>query len=571
MTTKKTIRISEDVTLPLEIVSGSIAILATKGAGKSYTAGVLAEEVHAAGVPFAMIDPTGAHSGLRSGADGGPKGGLPVVIFGGDTPDVPLQADRGREIATLLLRERFSAVLDLSLMHKPDAKRFVGDFSRQIYFECRHSFHVFYDECDWFIPQSKQHGDQECADAVADVVKLGRRRGLGSTLITQRAATANKDALSQCETLFALRTTHNLDVDQISDWLKNHVSDEVRKTVLGSLGALPKGTAWVLAPDEGFIHRTAIRKKRTFDSSKTPEPGETRALPVGRANVDLEWLRERFAGAIKASEANDPEKLRARIAELELELATAKSAVPQVEKELVPAVSDEVRKDLADACETLGRVAERILEGLGSLPSDGWNALPSLPPAPLTPEQVAGRAKSKTVGYTAPPVATPSDGHTRASNGLMLQPMIDMLASIGPVTKEQLACALGVSHTTGSFQQKLGAVQREGYAVRQNDLYGVTEMGEKKATKPDGAVKPPRVTRFLDFWLAKIEDSTGELLKAVIRSGPKGLSKEEGAEALGVSHTTGSFQQRIARLVQLDLAIRRDGRLYAGPQAIRRA
>lgn len=75
--------ISGKVALPLEAASRATAILAIRGAGKTYCAAVLAEEADRCGVPIVVVDPVGVWWGLRSSADGtGP--GLPVIIFGGD-------------------------------------------------------------------------------------------------------------------------------------------------------------------------------------------------------------------------------------------------------------------------------------------------------------------------------------------------------------------------------------------------------------------------------------------------------------------------------------------------------
>lgn len=51
------LRLSPDLTLPVDAVTGTFGILATKGAGKSNAAVVFAEEMYDAGVPWVAIDP----------------------------------------------------------------------------------------------------------------------------------------------------------------------------------------------------------------------------------------------------------------------------------------------------------------------------------------------------------------------------------------------------------------------------------------------------------------------------------------------------------------------------------
>ncbi|MGD8453986.1 MAG: hypothetical protein PVJ57_19400 [Phycisphaerae bacterium] len=68
--------------LPTDLVTRTQAILAIKGAGKTYTAIVQMEEMLAAGQQCVAIDPTGVWWGLRAGANGRSRG-LPVIIRGG--------------------------------------------------------------------------------------------------------------------------------------------------------------------------------------------------------------------------------------------------------------------------------------------------------------------------------------------------------------------------------------------------------------------------------------------------------------------------------------------------------
>src|SRR5919204_489685 len=84
------LKIARGLRLPVEAITQTFAILAKRGVGKTYTAAVLTEELLKAGLPVAVVDPVGAWWGLRSSADG-KRPGLPVVIFGGERGDVPLE------------------------------------------------------------------------------------------------------------------------------------------------------------------------------------------------------------------------------------------------------------------------------------------------------------------------------------------------------------------------------------------------------------------------------------------------------------------------------------------------
>jgi DNA helicase HerA-like ATPase len=86
------------VKMPINAATKSFAILAKRGAGKTYLGGVMAEEFFKDGIPFVVFDPIDVWWGLRLTANGKDKG-LPVVVFGVRHADIQIDRDMGREIA----------------------------------------------------------------------------------------------------------------------------------------------------------------------------------------------------------------------------------------------------------------------------------------------------------------------------------------------------------------------------------------------------------------------------------------------------------------------------------------
>jgi DNA helicase HerA-like ATPase len=169
-------------------VTSTQAILARKRSGKSYTASVQAEELLRHKQQIAAIDPTGAWWGLRSSAAGdGP--GFPVVVFGGDHADVPLEPHAGRMLARALVDHAFSAIFDVGLMVTDDQIRFTSDFASELLRINRTALHLYIDEADTFAPQSVESKSQKlCLGTVSRLVKQGGIRGVGVTMIAQRPA-----------------------------------------------------------------------------------------------------------------------------------------------------------------------------------------------------------------------------------------------------------------------------------------------------------------------------------------------------------------------------------------------
>ena len=78
------LRIAKGFTLPPQAVTQTFAIMASRGAGKTTTSGVMVEEMVKAGLPTCVVDPIGVWFGLRSSADGrSPGAGLVQPISDG--------------------------------------------------------------------------------------------------------------------------------------------------------------------------------------------------------------------------------------------------------------------------------------------------------------------------------------------------------------------------------------------------------------------------------------------------------------------------------------------------------
>lgn len=242
----KALRLATDLTLPPEAVTETFAIIAKRGMGKTYLASVFAEELIEAGNRVCVVDPIGVWWGLRSSADGKSEG-LPVVILGGTHADAPLEPTAGIVIADFVVENDIPVILDLSLMRKGEQIRFMTDFAERLYLKNRNPLHLMMDEVDAFAPQ-RTIGPQaaRCLGAMEDLVRRGRARGLGMTMITQRSAVLNKDLLTQAEVLISFRVVSPQDRAAADAWVKLHAGDDgQRDEFLSSLTSLPVGSGIV--------------------------------------------------------------------------------------------------------------------------------------------------------------------------------------------------------------------------------------------------------------------------------------------------------------------------------------
>lgn len=315
------LNISDTLSLPLDVVTEPIGILAVRRAGKSNLAVVMAEEMSRNHLHWVAIDPKGDWWGIRSSADGKGKG-LPIPIFGGSHGDVPLEPGAGQFIADLIVDQRMTCVLDVSGFASEGEKiRFLLAFGDRLFRRKdgrQEPTHVFFEEADDYIPQRPFHEQARLVHVMARILKQGGSRGLGGTIISQRSAVVNKDVLTQVQTLFALRTTSPQDRKAIAGWV-SFVGENPE--IIAQLPNLPDGEAWVWSPNWLKItRRIKVHRRSTFDSGATPKSGGSRQAPATLANIDLSVLRERMAESIKRAEEFDPKILKGRIAELERRL-----------------------------------------------------------------------------------------------------------------------------------------------------------------------------------------------------------------------------------------------------------
>ena len=267
--------------LPMDAQVQTFAILAIRGAGKTCAATVIAEEMLKADLPWICLDPVGVWWGLRTSPDGEGRG-LPVVIFGGQHADLPLAAG-GKKIADALLSEPICAVLDVSQESKRFWHTFLTDFClRLMELNPDAPRHIFIEEAPEFVPQrTRVDLTARCKEAVERLIRLGRNRGYGCTLISQRPATVDKDVLSQCENLFVMRTVGPHDRKALMEWIVNK-NVAATEEMLAELSQLPNGSAYFWSPHwMRTFTRVMFRRRETY------HPGETRQIGKAAMAVRL--------------------------------------------------------------------------------------------------------------------------------------------------------------------------------------------------------------------------------------------------------------------------------------------
>jgi hypothetical protein len=471
----KHLQISPTLSLPADAVTQKLAFLARTGAGKTYAAMKLCEEMLAAGAQVVALDPVGVWWGLRLAADGkGP--GFTLPVFGGEHGDVPLEPKGGALVADLVVDRGVSAVLDVSMFEsKAQHKQFATDFAERLFFRkkaARSPLHLFFEEAQEFVPQFKSKGEERMLGAFERLIKLGRNYGVGASLISQRPQAVNKDVLNQTECLFALQTTGPQERKAVAAWIHEKGLDADIDALLPKLRI---GEAHVWSPQWlGVSETVKIGRKRTFDASATPEFGARETKPKELTPVDVDEIRAAMAEVVQRAEENDPGRLKKRVAELERELKKAQSAKPETKTERVevPAIQpgellrlesqinraaaaldhlDTIREDIQTAVSLLRASLERVSAQPKPTPGTFAHERKRLesPPAPVRPS-IPPKASATGEDITAPQ-----------------QRVLDALQSlrvlgVEPVSKSNVAVFSDQSPTSSGFANNLGSLRSLG-------------------------------------------------------------------------------------------------------------
>lgn len=292
-----------EVKIPINAATKTFAVLAKRGAGKTWTAAVLAEEFFAANIPFVVFDPIDVWWGLRLQKNGKDKG-LPVVVFGLEHADIKIDRDMGKRIAQEITKNNISCVISTFGMPKVAQRHLIAEFSEEL-LNINHSpRHVFIEEAHEFVPQRVNAGMGKCFSSVEALVVMGRNRGIGVTLINQRAATLNKDVLTQLDTLIALRNVGPQDRKALMEWVEQHSATGDFNKFINSLPSLPTGDAWIWSPEfMGIFKRFKVRDRQTFHPDRE-KIGQDFVIP-DLDQVDIQGFITQFSAVeVKSKDAN---------------------------------------------------------------------------------------------------------------------------------------------------------------------------------------------------------------------------------------------------------------------------
>jgi hypothetical protein len=279
----------EHITLnhpPYDTEGLTAGILGNRGAGKSNTMAVLAEEMHANEIPFYFFDPNGDALSLQ-------ELGNDVLSIGDPGHDEPVrQADYAlatvlddpKGFVQMVLNEGYSLTIDLSAGRTEEeplaALKWLLRTHYKLAIKNRIPVGIFVDEAQLFAPQGKASDpERETRNALRRISFDGRKRGMMLTVATQRATYLDKALIFGCNVRVFGKCTYWPDYQVI----KHYVPASFRQ-----MRELRSGQVHLVTEKaQGIIQ---IRRRKTTDLGQTPafvkrkrpaRPNKVRVLQLG--------------------------------------------------------------------------------------------------------------------------------------------------------------------------------------------------------------------------------------------------------------------------------------------------
>lgn len=555
-----------------------IAVLGKTGSGKSYAVrGAAVEPLLERGERVCVIDPTGAWHGLRSSATG-KSAGFPVVIFGGQHADLPLTVSHGETIADAIGTTTTPSIIDTSLMRVGERTKFFADFADAIVRKNRGPLHLVVDEAHLFMPQGKVNDPQSGAmlHAANNMVSLGRSRGLRIILITQRPAKLHKDALTQAETLIAMRLIAPQDRAAVEAWIEDNADESKAREIISSLATLKTGQGWIWAPELGVLERVSFPRIRTYDSGRAPDGSEGEAAKV-LAPIDRDAIAEKLKAVVDEAKANDPKALRQKIAELERKLATPAVAAPASKEHVEDAynrglragqmaaeiVVDRVRARLERVHTQASTLADEVGQDCAELTTLRQRlAITPAKPAPNIPRIIPAPVKQPSQFVELRKSQDADAGLTRAAERKVLTVLAQY--PLGR-TVRQVAILAGYAMGGGGFRNAVGRMRALGYLEGEAGSLNITQAGIDALGHYDPL---PTGRALAEHWLRQLDrKAEREVLQALLDAYPNALTPDAIAAATPTKYEPngGGFRNALGKLRTLELVTGR-GELRASEE-----
>jgi len=304
------IKIADDFSLDLHshLINRGLAILGMRGSGKSWTAGVVAEELASKGIPFIIIDLMGEYKTLREK--------FPVLIAALGSPDYAdlkgLTPESAGTLAEKIVNMGVSLILDLKYGTMLDRYRVLASFLEGLYHteeKVARPYVLIMDEAHRITPEKgviKLRGVREAQQKIEywvyEIGATGRHYGLGFVAVARRTAEISKMILTQCELKIAHKVVDPIDLERLREY-------GLPPDMLERIKQFKPGDAVVIGLEEPkIIH---VKQRICSHGARTPLAKSIETPDLAKAVKELTSLLKQPPQKIEKTEGEFASQLKA--------------------------------------------------------------------------------------------------------------------------------------------------------------------------------------------------------------------------------------------------------------------
>ncbi len=548
---------NENVEIDLvRLISTRLLIQANSGGGKSWLIRRLLEQTHGK-VQQLVIDLEGEFSTLRE------DNKYDYLLVGKDG-EIPANIQTAELLAIKLLKLNVSTILDLSELKHHERIIFVKRFLDSLVNAPRELWHtclIIVDEAHQFCPEGKM---SESGSSVIDLMTRGRKRGFCGVLATQRIAKLHKDAAAECNNVLVGRTVIDIDRKRASNDLGFTTKEQEQ-----SLKKLDDGEFFGYGP--AISKEDYIKVKVGEINTTHPEPGKN-ILKASETPDNIKKLLKDVIDLPKEAEEELKTKkdFQNKILELKKELRISKAGQP---KTLVKTDEKAIERAFGQGVKEAERTADFIVKkaintlkiyqkGVEQIAINCSKLLQK-----EMPKSVEIKFERQTIPNLSVPInrdeereqLTKSMENTPApvfNNHISEVDNVDLGICARKIysflynnpdrsfTKSQIGAVTGYSQKSGGFGNSLYRLNTLGLIEKRGNIIKVKEMdseiaGEYNLTK--------------EAILDKLSICPKKIYQLLLNNPYEEYSKEDIAEEIGYSASSGGFGNSIYKLNTLGL------------------
>jgi len=279
---KPMIMLSREAQFPPEIVYAKMFITGLSGSGKSFTVGVMMEEMSRLGLQFICFDALGAHKGLKQ---------LPNVVE--IVPTMEMHPNMERFVDEIEANPEMSAVIDCSHIDDQTTQKIVAEYVEAMFKKrMGRGIMTLFEECQDLVPQQKP--SLESYGPIVKMCKKGRQYGYGVCLISQRPSEIAKPALTQCTIHIIHGVIQTRDLMAVKEQIAQGTDRTATNNLLDKIRNFDTGEMLIYSPSlipDMTRTRNHFLITATRSDRKTEHTGENVIVEV--KNHSSEWSPRR--------------------------------------------------------------------------------------------------------------------------------------------------------------------------------------------------------------------------------------------------------------------------------------